>query len=78
LSAAVSGSFTLNDLQSSAGRVAAAAIAYAADGRVTGIRQWEWSGELPGGGSLPFEMAVYAAGDPIARVVVLVEAYPVQ
>ncbi len=76
LSATVSGIFQLSDTQATANRVQAAAIAYDAQGKVTGVRRWEYSQPLSGSSTLDFNLTVYAAGAPIDRVVVLVEAYP--
>ena len=76
LSAQIRGVFRLSDPQATAGQIAAVAIAYDAAGRVTGIRLWESAEPLSGSNQLNFEMTVYAAGAPIERVVVLVEARP--
>lgn len=76
LSATASGTFRLSDTQSTASRLQAAAIAYDARGKVTGVRRWEYLEPLSGTAALDFELTVYAAGAPIDRVVVLVEAYP--
>jgi len=74
--AVASGTFILSDPQAVAGRVTAAAVAYDAQGRITGVRQWESVSDLAGGTAIPFQMTVYAAGAPIDRVIVQVEAYP--
>lgn len=76
LSAAASGTFQLGDPAAAASRLQAAAIAYAADGRVTGIRQWELNEPLSGTAQADFGITVYAAGAAIDRVVVLVEGIP--
>jgi LysM repeat protein len=76
LSATASGIFQLSDTQATASRVQAAAIAYDAQGKVTGVRRWEYGEPLNGASALDFNLTVYAAGAPIDRVVVLVEAYP--
>lgn len=76
LSAVASGSFQLSDVQATASRIQAAAIAYDAQGRVTGVRQWESLEPLSGSAKARFQFTVYAAGASIDRVVVLVEAYP--
>jgi len=76
LSAIVSGTFQLGDSTAAASRLQAAAIAYAADGRVTGIRQWELNEPLSGTAQVDFSITVYAAGEAIDRVVVLVEGVP--
>lgn len=76
MSALVSGYFKLSDPQAEGSRITAAAIAYDADGRVTGLRQWESLEPFSGADKIEFEFTVYAAGAPIDRVVVLVEAYP--
>jgi len=75
-SAVVSGYFKLSDAQTVGSRIAAVAIAYDADGRVTGLRQWESLEPFSGADKIEFEFTVYAAGAPIDRVIVLVEAYP--
>jgi len=66
----------LSDLQAVASRISAVGIAYDAAGRVTGIRQWESKTAYSGADKIEFEFTVYAAGDAIDRVVVLVEANP--
>lgn len=76
LSAAVGGEFVLSNPQGTASRVEAAAVAFDAQGKVTGIRQWESNSVLTGSTALPFAFTVYAAGSPIDRVIVQVEAYP--
>jgi hypothetical protein len=76
LSAVASGSFQLSDVQAAASRIQAAAIAYDAQGRVTGVRQWESVQPLSGSAPVNFQFTVYAAGAAIDRVIVLVEAYP--
>jgi len=40
------------------------------------VRRWEYLQPLNGSAALDFDLTVYAAGSPIDRVVVLVEAYP--
>ncbi len=59
---------------SSAGQVWIAAVAYAADGRVTGIRRWESPSGIETGGNIDFAFAVFSAGPPIERVALFVEA----
>lgn len=76
LSATASGTFQLSDTRATASRLQAAAIAYDAQGKVTGVRRWEYLEPLSGSSALDFDLTVYAAGAPIDRVVVLVEAYP--
>ncbi len=76
LSAVASGSLQLSDVQAFASRIKAAAIAYDAQGRVTGVRQWESVQPLSGSASVNFQFTVYAAGAAIDRVVVLAEGYP--
>ena len=76
LSAVASGTFQLSNVQASASRIQAAAIAYDSQGRVTGIRRWESLEPLSGSASVDFQFTVYATGGAIDRVVVLVEAYP--
>ena len=76
LSAVASGTFQLSDTQATANRIQAAAVAYDAQGKVTGVRRWESLEPLNGSIALDFDLTVYAAGAPIDRVVVLVEAYP--
>jgi len=76
LSATASGTFQLSDTQTTASHLQAAAIAYDAQGKVTGVRRWEFLEPLNGATALDFDLTVYAAGSPIDRVVVLVEAYP--
>lgn len=75
-SALVSGYFKLSDPQAEGSRIAAAAIAYDDNDKVTGFRQWESREAFNGADRIEFEFTVYAAGAPIDRVVVLVEAYP--
>lgn len=75
-SALVSGYFKLSDSQAAGSRIAAAAIAYDTNGKVTGFRQWESREAFNGDDKIEFAFTVYAAGAPIDRVVVLVEAYP--
>jgi hypothetical protein len=53
-----------------------AAVAYDAQGQVTGLRRWQSNETLPPGGSLPFEMTVYSLGGDMVRVEVVVEARP--
>ncbi len=53
-----------------------AGVAYDLDGKIVGVRRWEWSGSLAPGQTLPFSFAVYSAGAPIERVEVLEEARP--
>jgi hypothetical protein len=50
-----------------------AAIAYAKDGRVAGIRKWEAENPLQ---EISFEISVFSLGPPIERVELLVEARP--
>jgi hypothetical protein len=51
-----------------------AAVAYAADGRVVGVRKWEADQGLAAGEKLPFEMSIFSMGPPIDHVDTLVEA----
>jgi len=74
--ALVSGYFKLSDPQTVASRISAVGIAYDASGKVTGLRQWESREPFSGADKIEFEFTVYAAGDAIDRVAVLVEAYP--
>ncbi len=60
-----------------AGNIWLAFVAYGADGRVTGVRRWEWQGNLPTGETLEFVGQVFSYGPAIERVDVLVEARPV-
>jgi LysM repeat protein len=53
-----------------------AVTAYDENGRVIGVRRWEWDGGLAAGGSLPFEFRVFSLGGEIARVEFAVEARP--
>lgn len=76
MSALVSGYFKLSDPQAEGTRIAAGAIAYDANGKVTGFRQWESREAFSGADKIEFAFTVYAAGAAIERVVVLVEAYP--
>ncbi len=59
-----------------ASQVWVVAIAYDAAGEVVGLRRWESSQALPAGGSAPFSLRVYTAGDPIARLDLLAQAKP--
>ncbi len=53
-----------------------AAVAYAADGSVVGVRRWEWQGSLQPGDTLEFAVEVYSFGPAIAQVKAVVEARP--
>ncbi|MFN7035433.1 MAG: LysM peptidoglycan-binding domain-containing protein [Bellilinea sp.] len=59
-----------------AGRVIVAAVALDAQERVVGVRRWESGQPLSAGQNLPFEVRVYTAAEPIARVILLAEAIP--
>lgn len=68
--------FLATDAASPAEEVWIAAVAYAADGRVTGVRRWESAVQIPAGGRLDFAFNVFSAGPPIERVELFVEAHP--
>jgi hypothetical protein len=53
-----------------------AGTAYDENGRVVGVRRWEWDDGLAAGGSLPFEFSVFSLGGKIASVELAVEARP--
>ena len=74
LSAVVEGSVALEGSEGEAGTVWVAAVAYAADGKMVGVRRWENASPLAAGSSLPFNLAVYSLGGEIDRVDLLVEA----
>lgn len=59
-----------------AGQVWVAAAAYAADGRVAGVRRWESTAEIIPGDLLDFAFTVSSLGPPIARVELFVEVRP--
>jgi len=51
-------------------------VAYDAHGNVVGLRRWESSTPVAGGGSVPFDLTISSLGPPIDRVDLLVEARP--
>lgn len=67
--------FLATDAASPAEEVWIAAVAYAADGRVTGVRRWESAVQIPAGGRLDFAFNVFSAGPPIERLELFVEAH---
>jgi hypothetical protein len=75
-SARVNGQVLLPESASNASQVWVAATAYDEDGRVVGVRRWEWEAGLAAGGSLPFEFFVSSIGGTIDRVDFAVEARP--
>ncbi len=60
----------------SASRVIVAAVALDERDRLVGVRRWESNEPIPAGESLSFEVRVYTAAEPIARVMLLAEAIP--
>lgn len=76
LSAQVQGQVWLPPDAKPASTIWLAGMAHDVDGKVIGVRRWEWSGSLAPGETLPFSFAVYSAGPAIARVEVLAEARP--
>lgn len=78
LSAGVSGRVRLGGEEGEGGAVGVIVVAVALDEqeRVVGVRRWESGQPLAAGQNLPFEMRVYTAAEPIARVVLLSEAVP--
>jgi LysM repeat protein len=64
------------DAAGPAGQVWVAAAAYAADGRVVGVRRWESAAETAPGSRLDFAFTVSSLGPSIARVELFVEARP--
>jgi LysM repeat protein len=74
LSAVAQGSVALEGSDGEAGTVWVAAVAYAADGKMVGVRRWENAAPLAAGSSIPFNLAVYSLGGEIDRVDLLVEA----
>jgi LysM repeat protein len=75
LSAEVNGELALEKSPPAARQTWVAAAAYAADGRLIGLRRWESTAEWSGNRQA-FSLRVYAVGGKIARVEVLVEARP--
>ncbi len=71
--AVVQGKIHLAGKGGAAGVLWLAVIAYAEDGRVAGIRKWE---AIKPPREVPFEIAVFSLGPPIARVELLTEARP--
>lgn len=74
--AQVSGTIFLPEGGAPAGQVWLAAMAYDAQGRLTGLRRWQSAGVIQPGGSLPFRLTVYSLGGDVLRVEVIVEARP--
>lgn len=68
--------YLLEGAPSSASLIWVAAAAYAADGRLVGVRRWESTAGLSPGGRLDFAFVVFSLGPPIERVDLLVEARP--
>ena len=76
LSARVQGKILLPKTEKPAGSLWLAAVAYAADGQIVGLRRWEWSGSLQPAESQAFDLPVYSLGPTIEHVEILVEARP--
>ncbi len=76
ISAQISADATL--ASDTAGRVWVAAVAYDAQGRVTGVRRWEMppGSAFENGTSLPVTFDLYSAAGPIERVALFAEARP--
>lgn len=75
-SARVTGQVLLPAEAKAASQVWVTGTAYDEDGRVVGLRRWEWSAGLAAGGSLPFEFMISSIGGKIERVEFAVEARP--
>ncbi|GIV63380.1 MAG: LysM peptidoglycan-binding domain-containing protein [Chloroflexota bacterium] len=77
LTANVSGLVRVTEEEAiSASRVIVAAVALDERDRLVGVRRWESNEPIPAGESLSFEVRVYTAAEPIARVMLLAEAIP--
>jgi LysM repeat protein len=57
-----------------ASQVWVAGTAYDEQGRVVGVRRWEWEEGLAAGGTIPFEFMISSIGGKITRVEFAVEA----
>ena len=75
-SARVTGQVLLPAEASPASQVWVSGTAYDENGRVIGMRRWEWDGGLSPGGTLPFEFLLSSLGGRIERVEFAVEARP--
>jgi LysM repeat protein len=75
-SASVRGQVLMPGDTNDARQVWVAGTAYDENGRVVGVRRWEWDDGLAAGGSLPFEFSVFSLGGKIASVELAVEARP--
>jgi LysM repeat protein len=78
LSASITAEVRLEQPDDSAQRVWVAAVAYDAEGKVTGVRRWEntTAGPIASGQSLEVQLELYSVGAPIARVELFAEARP--
>ena len=74
--ARVAGQVSLPENAQGARQVWVTGTAYDGNGRVVGVRRWEWSESLSPGGSLPFEFMISSLGGRIERVEFAVEARP--
>lgn len=76
LSAHVTGELSLAQGQSGSASVLLAGVAFAADGSLAGIRNFEPGVPLESGQTQPYEFTIYSTGAPITQVAVLSEASP--
>ncbi|NOH14342.1 MAG: LysM peptidoglycan-binding domain-containing protein [Chloroflexi bacterium] len=76
LSAAVQGEVRLADREATANVVWVLAVAYDAEGKIVGLRRWEYARAFPGAEVLPFALQVFSLGAGIEMVEILVEARP--
>lgn len=74
-SAEISGSLGLSGTLDAA-RVWLLAVAYDVEGNVVGVRRWESTTPLSGGGSVNFMASVFSLGPPISSIKVFPEAQP--
>jgi hypothetical protein len=75
-SARVTGQVLLPGESQAARLVWVTGTAYDGEGRVVGLRRWEWDAGLAPGGNLPFEFMISSLGGRIERVDFAVEARP--
>ena len=76
LSARVSGVVVSQSQTQDAYQVWVTGTAYDGEGRVVGVRRWEWDKGLAAGGSIPFDFMVSSIGGDISSVEFAVEARP--
>ena len=75
-SARVSGVVVSQSQAQDAYQVWVTGTAYDGEGRVVGVRRWEWDKGLAAGGSIPFDFIVSSIGGDISNVEFAVEARP--